>query len=76
MKQRLNLGGARVADSDNRTLSRRPDDALIEKAPVHIDSKGRLSVDVLDLLSSRTFRTELAAMAELAKTHPPKTAKS
>ncbi|MDD9996224.1 MAG: hypothetical protein OXQ89_00620 [Rhodospirillaceae bacterium] len=63
-----------MPDSENRSSSRRPIDAIIEKAPVHIDSKGRLSVDVLDLAASKTFRTELGAMVELAKTHPPKTA--
>ena len=65
-----------MKDSDNRSPSKRPDDAIIEKVPVHIDSKGRLSVDVADLVASKTFRAELDAMVELAKTHPPKTAAS
>ena len=72
--QSLNPSGARVADTDNRSPSKRPDNEIIEKVPVHIDSKGRLSVDVLDLAASKAFRTELGALVELAETHPPKTA--
>ena len=40
--------------------------------PVHIDSKGRLSVKTADLATSDAFRTQLGRMVELAKTHPPK----
>ena len=72
----FNPGSARVTDFDNRSPSKRPDDTIIEKAPVHIDSMGRLSVSVSDLAASKSFRTELGAMVELAKTHPPKTATS
>ena len=65
-----------MTDSDDRSRTSRPDKAISEKARVHIDSKGRLSVDVAELAASKTFRTELGAMVELAKTHPPKTATS
>lgn len=65
-----------MTDSNNRSRKSRPDGATIERARVHIDSKGRLSVDVAELAASKTFRTELGAMVELAKTHPPKTATS
>ena len=74
MRQRFNPSGARVTDSHNRSSSTRSDDTTIEKAPVHIDGKGRLSVNVNDLAASKTFRTQLGAMVELAKRHPPKTA--
>ena len=43
-----------------------------ELPPVHIDSKGRLSVKTADLVTSDAFRTQLGGMVELAKTHPPK----
>ena len=66
-----------VTDSDDRSHTSRPnDDAIIERAQVRIDNKGRLSVDVVELAASKTFRTELGAMVELARTHPPKTATS
>ena len=65
-----------VTDSDDRSHTSRPDGALIERAKVRIDNKGRLSVDVVELAASKMFRTELSAMVELAKTHPPKTATS
>lgn len=74
MRYGFSPSGARVTDSHNRSSSKRSDNTIIEKAPVHIDSKGRLSVNVEDLAASRTFRTELGAMEELAKRHPPKTA--
>ena len=65
-----------VTDSDDRFHTCPPDDALVERAKVRIDSKGRLSVDVRELAASKTFRAELGAMVEFAKTHPPKTATS
>lgn len=37
-----------------------------------MDDKGRLSVKLDELAASKTFRDQLADMAELAKTHPPK----
>ena len=64
-----------VTDSNDRSHTSRPHDA-VERAKVRIDNKGRLSVDVVELAASKTFRTELDAMVELAKTHPPKTATS
>ena len=66
----------KVTDSDDRYRTKRPDDATIERAQVRIDSKGRLSVDVVELAASRTFRAELGEMVELARTHPPKTGSS
>ena len=43
----------------------------MEKAPVHVDAKGRLSVDVRDLAASKAFHDNLQAMVELAEAHPP-----
>ena len=65
-----------VTDSDDKSRTDPPRDTNIERARVRIDSKGRLSVDVVELASNKSFRTELDAMVELAETHPPKTATS
>ena len=49
-------------------------DAQTKLVPdVHIDRKGRLSVNPGDLANSDAFRTQLGGMVKLAKTHPPKT---
>lgn len=65
-----------MTDSDDQSRTSRSGGAAIERAQVRIDRKGRLSVDVAELAASKTFRTELSEMVELAKTHPPKTATS
>ena len=63
-----------MTEFDDQSGASRSDQPTMEKAPVHIDRKGRLSVDPGDLVASKAFRDQLDAMVELAKTHPPRTA--
>lgn len=72
----VRIGASLDLETDDRSHASRSDDATIERAKVRIDRKGRLSVDVVELAASKTFRTELSEMVELARTHPPKTSTS
>ena len=64
MSQPERQPAAPVPDGSSKPVPKPP--------PVHIDSKGRLSVKTADLATSDAFRTQLGRMVELAKTHPPK----
>ena len=56
---------------DRRSESEARSEDILDKAPVHIDRKGRLFIRADDLARSSAFRTTLTGMEKLSKTHPP-----
>ena len=47
------------------------ENSTVNTVPVHVDGKGRLSVDVRELQKSAAFKKNLRLMVKLAERHSP-----
>ena len=47
------------------------ENSTVNTVPVHVDAKGRLSVNVRELQNSAAFKENLRLMVKLAERHSP-----